>query len=103
LALPTLTPEQRAEALAKAAEARKARSELLASIKAGKTTIDKVLAKAKEDKTIGKTKVKQLLMAVPGLGAVKVTNLLEKAGIDEARRAAGLGDRQRSALIDALK
>src|ERR1041384_4837950 len=74
LALPTLTPEQRAEALAKAAEARKARSELLASIKAGTTTIDKVLAKAKDDKTIGKTKVKQLLMAVPGLGAVKVTN-----------------------------
>ena len=73
MALPTLTPEQRAEALAKAAEARKARSELLASIKAGKTTIDKVLAKAKEDKTIGKTKVKQLLMAVPGLGAVKVS------------------------------
>lgn len=103
MALPTLTPEQRAEALAKAAEARKARSELLASIKAGTTTIDKVLAKAKEDKTIGKTKVKQLLMAVPGLGTVKVNNILEKAGIDETRRAAGLGDRQRSALIDALK
>jgi hypothetical protein len=103
LALPTLTPEQRADALAKAAEARKARSELLASIKAGQTTIDKVLAKAKEDKTIGKTKVKQLLMAVPGLGAVKVATLLEKAGIDIERRAAGLGDRQRGALLDALK
>jgi ribosomal protein S13 len=62
-----------------------------------------VLAKAKEDKTIGKTKVKQLLMAVPGLGAVKVATLLEKAGIDAERRAAGLGDRQRGALIDALK
>ncbi|HET6504854.1 MAG TPA: integration host factor, actinobacterial type, partial [Amycolatopsis sp.] len=56
MALPTLTPEQRAEALAKAAEARKARSELLASIKSGKQSIDQVLLKAKEDKTIGKTK-----------------------------------------------
>ncbi|MQA07276.1 MAG: integration host factor [Pseudonocardiaceae bacterium] len=103
LALPTLTPEQRAEALAKAAEARKARSELLASIKSGKQSIDKVLNKAKEDKTIGKTKVTALLKAVPGLGAVKVAALLEQAGIDPERRAAGLGDRQRQALIDALK
>ncbi|TCP56509.1 hypothetical protein EV191_101452 [Tamaricihabitans halophyticus] len=103
LALPTLTPEQRAEALAKAAEARKARSELLASIKSGKQSIDKVLNKAKEDKTIGKTKVTALLKAVPGLGAVKVAALLEQTGIDPDRRAAGLGERQREALIQALK
>jgi hypothetical protein len=102
VALPTLTPEQRADALAKAAEARKARSELLASIKSGERTIASVLGKAKEDKTIGKTKVAALLKAVPGLGAVKVAALLEQTGIDPDRRAAGLGDRQRSALIDAL-
>ena len=102
MALPTLTPEQRAEALAKAAEARKARSELLASIKSGKQTIASVLQRAKEDKTVGKTKVAALLKAVPGVGAVKAAALLEQAGIDPDRRAAGLGDRQRSALIDAL-
>jgi len=98
-----LTPEQRADALAKAAEARKARSELLASIKSGQQSIDKVLLKAKEDKTIGKTKVMQLLKAVPGLGAVKVAALLDEAGIDPDRRAAGLGERQREALIAKLK
>ncbi|MQA60451.1 MAG: integration host factor [Actinophytocola sp.] len=103
MALPTLTPEQRAEALAKAAEARKARSELLASIKSGEQSIDKVLSRAKENKTIGKTKVTALLKAVPGLGAVKVAALLEQAGIDPDRRAAGLGERQRAALLDALK
>lgn len=102
VALPTLTPEQRADALAKAAEARKARSELLASIKAGKQTIASVLGRAKDDKTVGKTKVAALLKAVPGVGAVKAAALLEQAGIDPDRRAAGLGDRQRSALIDAL-
>lgn len=102
LALPTLTPEQRADALAKAAEARKARSELLASIKSGDKTIASVLGKAKDDKTIGKTKVAALLKAVPGLGAVKVAALLEQAGIDPDRRAAGLGERQRAALLDAL-
>jgi hypothetical protein len=102
VALPTLTPEQRAEALAKAAEARKARSELLASIKDGKQTIASVLGRAKDDRTVGKTKVSALLKAVPGVGAVKAAALLEQAGIDPDRRAAGLGDRQRSALIDAL-
>ena len=103
VALPTLTPEQRADALAKAAEARKARSELLASIKSGKQAIGSVLGRAKDDKTIGKTKVAALLKAVPGLGAVKVAALLEQAGIDPDRRAAGIGERQRAALIDALK
>ncbi|GAA1236519.1 integration host factor, actinobacterial type [Prauserella halophila] len=103
MALPTLTPEQRQEALAKAAEARKARSELLTSIKDGSESIEKVLNRAKDDKTVGKTKVTQLLKAVPGLGAVKVAALLEQAGIDPDRRAAGLGDRQREALISALK
>jgi transposase len=102
VALPTLTPEQRAEALAKAAEARKARSELLASIKSGKQTIASVLKRAKDDQTVGKTKVAALLKAVPGIGAVKAAALLEQAGIDPNKRVAGLGERQRAALIDAL-
>lgn len=102
MALPTLTPEQRAEALAKAAEARKARAELLASIKSGQQTLASVLGRAKDDRTVGKTKVAALLKAVPGVGSVKAAALLEKAGIDPDRRAAGLGDRQRAALIDAL-
>jgi hypothetical protein len=98
-----LTPEQRADALAKAAEARKARSELLASIKSGKQTIGSVLNRAKDDDTVGKTKVVALLKAVPGVGAVKAAALLEQVGIDPSRRAKGLGDRQRTMLIDALK
>jgi hypothetical protein len=38
MALPTMTPEQRADALAKAAEARTARSALLAKVKSGDLT-----------------------------------------------------------------
>lgn len=102
MALPTLTPQQRAEALAKAAEARKARSELLASIKSGEESIDAVLNRAKDDKTVAKTKVTQLLKAVPGIGQVKATALLEQAGIDPDRRAGGLGERQRETLLNAL-
>ena len=39
MALPKLTDEQRKQALAKAAEARKARAELKASLKRGDTTL----------------------------------------------------------------
>ncbi|KAA2267026.1 integration host factor [Solihabitans fulvus] len=102
MALPTLTPEQRAAALAKAAEVRKARSELLASLKSGEKTIQQVLANAKTDVLVGKTKVVQLLKALPGYGPAKVTALMEETGVDANRRAAGLGDKQRAALLDKL-
>ncbi|MFJ5993168.1 hypothetical protein [Lentzea sp. NPDC092896] len=39
MALPTLNPEQRQAALAKAAEARTARPELMRALKAGETTL----------------------------------------------------------------
>jgi len=45
--LPTLSPEQRAAALEKAAEIRKARAELKEKLKAGKTTLGKVLDQAR--------------------------------------------------------
>ena len=43
MALPTLTPEQRTQALAKAAEARKKRAELKGELKSGKRTLEDVL------------------------------------------------------------
>src|SRR3954451_17535335 len=103
MALPTLTPEQRAEALKKAAAARTARKELRDAIAAGKETIPSVLSRAKSDQVVGKTKVADLLKSLPGYGPAKVNALLQQTGIDASRRAAGLGDRQRQALLDALK
>jgi SOS response regulatory protein OraA/RecX len=103
MALPTLTPEQRAEALKKAAAARTARKELRDAIARGEQTIPAVLDRAKTDQIVGKTKVADLLKSLPGYGPAKVSQLLEQTGIDASRRAAGLGDRQRQALIDALK
>ena len=61
MALPKLTDEQRKEALAKAAEARKARAELKAALKRGETNLQDVLEKAETDEIIGKTKVSALL------------------------------------------
>ena len=102
MALPTLTPEQRQEALKKAAAARTARKELRDAIARGDETIPAVLGRAKTDAVVGKTKVADLLKSLPGYGPAKVSALLEQTGIDASRRAAGLGDRQKQALLDAL-
>jgi hypothetical protein len=100
MALPTLTPEQRADALAKAQAARKKRSELLASVKAGKTSIAQVLAKT--DDITKKTKVAQVIKAMHGYGPAKAAAVMEEAGIDDNRRVGGLGEQQRKKLLDAV-
>ena len=65
MALPQLTPEQRAAALEKAAQARKARAELKEKLKKGETDLQAVLKKADEDEILGKMKVSALLEALP--------------------------------------
>jgi len=102
MALATLTPEQRDAALAKAREARGARSSLLAGIASGEDTVPAVLARAESDPAARKTKVSQLVRALPGYGLAKTSALLAEAGIARDRRVAGLGSRQREALVSAL-
>ena len=69
MALPQLTPEQRADALKKAAAARKARAELKGELKAGRLTLEQVLKR--EDDTVGKMKVSVVLESLPGVGKVR--------------------------------
>src|SRR6266704_584695 len=67
MALPTLTPEQRQQALEKAAEARRKRAELKAQLKSGNLTLATVLDK-EDDDTVGKRAiVSRLLAARPDL------------------------------------
>ena len=100
VALPKLTDEQRKEALAKAAEARKARAELKAALKRGETDLKDVLEKAETDEIIGKTKVSALLEALPKVGKVKAKEIMEDLEIAQTRRLRGLGERQRRALLE---
>lgn len=100
MALPTLTPEQRAEALAKAQAARKERSELLAAVKAGQVTISQLLART--DNVAKKTKVVQVLRALPGYGPAKAAAVMQQAGIDDSRRVGGLGEQQRRKLLESV-
>ena len=100
MALPQLTDEQRKEALAKAAEARKARAELKEQLKRGDISLKEVLAKASSDEIIGKTKVSALLESLPKVGKVKAKEIMDEREVAQTRRLRGLGDRQRRALLE---
>ena len=102
MALPQLTDEQRKEALAKAAEARKARAELKEQLKRGDISLKEVLAKASSDEIIGKTKGSALLETLPKVGKVKAKEILDELEIAQTLRLRGLGDRQRRALLERL-
>jgi hypothetical protein len=102
MAVPQLTPEQRAAALEKAAAARRARAETKQLLQDGTLRFDEVLAKAGDDPMIGGMKVKAVLVSLPGLGKVKSARLMEELGIAENRRLRGLGNRQKEALLEAL-
>ncbi|MFD6534925.1 integration host factor, actinobacterial type [Streptomyces goshikiensis] len=95
--IPPLTPEQRAEALAKAARVRKERAEMLAALKAGRVSLLDVLDR--DDETARRTRVLSLLQAIPGIGTVRARRHLIDLSIAEHRKIGGLGDRQRERLI----
>lgn len=97
---PPLTPEQRAAALAKAAEARTARAAVKARLKSGSLTLAEALAT--KDDAVGKLKVVSLLESLPGVGKVKARKLMEEIGIAENRRVQGLGAQQKQALLEQL-
>jgi ribosomal protein S13 len=48
---------------------------------------------------VGKLKVSAVLQAMPGIGKVKATQIMERLRIAESRRLRGLGDQQRRALL----
>jgi transposase len=98
VALPPLTPEQRAAALEKAAQARKDRAEVKNRLKPGSTTLPQVLKEGQTDDVVGKMKVSALLESMPGVGKVRAKQIMERLGIAESRRVRGLGANQRNAL-----
>jgi len=99
VALPPLTPEQRAAALEKAAAARRARAALKVRLKSSGTSLDEVLADGETDEVIGKMKVVAVLEAMPGVGKVRAQKIMERLEISPSRRVRGLGVKQREALV----
>lgn len=96
---PDLTPEQRAAALARAGEARKVRAEVKELLKTGSMSMSELFEQADEDDLVAGIKVERLIAAMPGMGKIKASRMMESLGIAENRRLRGLGDRQREALL----
>lgn len=98
MGLPTLTTEQRQEALKKALEVRRQRAEVRAKLKNGSMNLKQCLDKA-DDKIVGRMKVSAVLESLPGIGKVRAASILEELGISSTRRVQGLGVRQAEGLL----
>jgi hypothetical protein len=96
MAIPPLTPQQRQEALAKAAVVRQERAELKGRLKSGQVTIGDIIRD--EGDVAGKMRVTAVLEAMPGVGKVTARQIMTRLGIAETRRVQGLGANQRAAL-----
>jgi hypothetical protein len=98
----TSVPERRRlRALAQANEVRRARSQLKRDLLTGRVELAEVLSKPP---TYAHTaEVRDLLMALPGVGPGKANRALTCCGIPHAKEVTGLSSRQRAALIDFLR
>ncbi len=103
MALPQLTPEQRAQALEKAAAARRERAAVKNRLKHSQGSLKNVIDEGKDNETIGKMKVSALLESMPGVGRVRARQIMEEVGISESRRVRGLGSNQITALLDRFR
>ena len=97
-----LTPEQRQAALDKAKETRAARAAIRADLKAGRLSPAEAVARA-GDPVVGRIKVSTFIRSLPGFGKAKAEKVMVDLGIMENRRLAGLGARQREALLEQLR
>ncbi len=100
---PTLTPEQRAIALQKAAEARQVRAEVKQRLKSGALSLQGLFDEAEHNELIAKLKVRTALESLPRLGKVHARRLMDELHIAESRRIKGLGVNQRSGLLSHPK
>lgn len=100
MALPHLTPEQRAQALEKATAARRMRADIKARLKNREITLSEVLNLAEKDESIAKMRVVSLLESMPRVGVTTAAALMDEYGIAQSRRVRGLGHVQAQALIE---
>ena len=98
MAIPNLSQEERAKALAKAQQMRSKRTALRNKLKAGEVTVEEVL-KDLDNEVVSRMRVKYLLESLPQVGKVTAVKIMEEVGIDEARRVQGLGSRQMADLL----
>lgn len=101
MAVPSLTQEQKTEALKKAQAIRSGRTLLRKQLKAGEVTVQTILDRM-EDEIIKGMRVLYLLESLPKIGKMTARRIMSEIGIDESRRLQGLGNRQKEALLAKL-
>jgi len=104
---PLLTPEQRQQALEKAAAARRQRAEVKDKLKIGSLSLAELFEQAdRRDESgtmLAKLKVVSVLESLPGIGKVNATRLMRALDISETRRLGGVGQNQRDRLLKAAE
>jgi guanylate kinase len=93
---PALSAEARAAAAQAGIAARRIRSEIKKLIASGELSIFDAINDQRA--AVQRMKVAELLGSVPGIGGKRVSSLMEKIGIAQTRRIAGLGEHQLMAL-----
>lgn len=102
MALRELTKEERDTARKKALAARVERAEVKKGFGAGTLSFEQVLAAADTSAAVARLKTIELLEALPGVGRVTATQILETLHVSINRRLGGLGVKQRRALTEHL-
>ena len=97
---PERSHDQRMDALRQANGIRTARAQLKRDLKAGRVTIQDLLAAPPE--YILTAKVLDVLLAVPKYGRVKANRVLNQCRISPAKTIGGLSERQRVELVSLL-
>ena len=99
MTIPPLSDEQRQEARLAATEARRKRADIKQALRSGERSLAEVLELAERDDVIAHSKVVDVLRALPRVGAVRATKVMERLDIAANRRLRGLGKHQSAALV----
>ena len=89
------------DALGKANAIRTRRAQLKRDLKAGRTSIQKLLLSPPE--WVETAKVFDMLLAVPKYGRVKANKVLNQCRISPSKTIGGLSERQRTELVQMLR
>ena len=97
---PERTAQQRLRALEEANRVRFARADAKRGLRSGELTLYDLLMDPSEE--LKGAKVEEMLLAVRGMGRVKVAKILREAGVSRSKTLVGLTHGQRDRLIKAL-
>lgn len=95
---PERTPQQRQAALQQARADRAVRAQARAELKAGRQDPIEFLQNSAADSRLAAMRVRDFLLALPGIGTARADQLMHEFRIAGSRRLQGLGPKQRVAL-----